>query len=638
MCKNVKRARVRELFGSAISAAGALALLAASAAAHDGQHDPDDGHIFGTGAFGNVQLVGKVRVHDAANDRVSDVAVLQKYAYLGAYAQDTCAGPEGSGPDGGVYVIDISNPVHPREVGFIPAHQDTYVSEGVQALHIDTPRFDGDILVLNNEGCGKNYKAGLSIWNITNPLQPRKLFENIGDFTTSDVRNAPHDANQIHSAFAWDAGSKAYVVMVDDDEAKDIDIVDITDPRRPKLIAEFNAEEDFPLSPDRANGDEVFLHDMVVKQINGRFYMLLSYWDAGWIVLDVTDPASPVFVDDSDYPFPDPVIEERLGLELSAEGNGHQAEWSFDNRFIIGTDEDFSPYRAEFAITSGPNAGTFQAGEFGFTAQIALTLPDGRLNGPTIFGGYGCPDDIAEIPPATALPALDPGEEKILVLSRGPVNDPSHPHDACFFDEKIQNAADKGYDAVIIANHHVGSGAGTAPDAAFCGSGNPRDIMAVCIGHRAYHLLFNTTPSYSVPYAASDDEPTIGAIGADVAFTTTFDGWGYVRLLNADTLQEIDEYAIPQAFDENFASGFGALSVHEVATDPDRNVAYLSYYSGGFRAIRFGRNGIVETGGYIDSKGNDFWGVEVWKYPGTNQTYILASDLDSGLWIFRLTN
>jgi hypothetical protein len=623
------------------SAAVTLIAMTLGAAPSAGQHSPTgENHLLGTGAFGNVELVGKVFVHDAADDRVSDVAVLGNYAYLGAYAQAACAGPEGGGPDGGVYVIDISNPAQPREVGFIKAHQDTYVSEGVQALHIDTPKFNGDILVLNNEGCGKNYKAGMSIWNIDNPLRPKKLSENIGDFTSSDAPNRPHDANQIHSAFAWDAGSKAYVVIVDDDEPKDIDILDITDPRKPVLIGEFNAQTDFPISPDRANGAEVFLHDMVVKKIGTRFYMLMSYWDAGWIVLDVTNPTKPKYVGDSDYPFPDPVILARLGLALSAEGNGHQAEWSFGSQFILGTDEDFSPFRAEFAITSGPHSGPYTAGEFGFTKQIAFTLPDGKLNGPTVFGGYGCADDIDDIPDASVLdPFLITGEEKILTLSRGPVEDPSHDqHDACFFDEKIQNADDKGYDAVIIANHHVGSGAGSDPDAAFCGSGNPRDIMAVCIGHRAYHLVFDTTPSYSVPYSPSDDEPTLGTIGARVEFTTTFDGWGYVRLLDAETLNEIGEYAIPEAFDKDFASGFGALSVHEVATDPDSNVAYFSYYAGGFRTARFDSTGITETGGYLDPKGNDFWGVQVWKQPGTGAKYILASDLDSGLWIFRLTH
>jgi hypothetical protein len=614
------------------TAALTLAAMALGSAPSTGQHNLTGAdHLLGTGAFGNIELVGKVRVHNAADDRIADVAALGNYAYLGAYTQASCAGPEGGGPDGGAYVIDISNPASPREVGFIRAHQDTYVSEGVQALRISTAKYTGDILVLNNEGCGKNYKAGLSIWNINNPLKPFKLSENIGDFTSNDSPNRPHDANQIHSAFAWDAGSKAYVVMVDDDEAKDIDILDITDPRKPVLIGEFNAVEDFPLSADRANGAEVFLHDMVVNQMGTKFFMLLSYWDAGWIVLDVTNPAAPKYVGDSDYPFPDPVILARLGLSLSAEGNGHQAEWSYNNQFILGTDEDFSPFRAKFSITSGSFAGEYTAGEFGFTKQIAFTLADGKLNGPTIFGGYGCSADN-DIPPP---PAVSGDEEKILVVSRGPVGDPSVNYEACRFDEKILNADNAGYDAVIIANHHDGAGGGADPDAAFCGGGDPRDIMAVCIGHRAYHLLFNTTPNYTLPYPSPGTEPALGSIGAKVEFTTTFDGWGYVRLLNATTLQEIGEYAIPEAFQKAKASGFGALSVHEVATDPGSNKAYLSYYAGGFRAIRFGSSGIVETGGYLDLLGNDFWGVQMWTHPATGKKYILASDLDSGLWIFK---
>ena len=44
-----------------------------------------------------------------------------------------------------------------------------------------------------------------------------------------------------------------------------------------------------------------------------------------------------------------------------------------------------------------------------------------------------------------------------------------------------------------------------------------------------------------------------------------FDGWGYVRLFDANSMQEIDQYAIPEALDERFASGFGDLSVHETA-------------------------------------------------------------------------
>ncbi len=95
--------------------------------------------------------------------------------------------------------------------------------------------------------------------------------------------------------------------------------------------------------------------------------------------------------------------------------------------------------------------------------------------------------------------------------------------------------------------------------------------------------------------------------------------------------------------DPAFAEGFGDLSVHEVAVDPqDPSLAYLSYYSGGLRAIQIqcaneadtSTCELVEVGGYLDPAGNNFWGVET--FVGDDGfTYILASDRDSGLWIFR---
>lgn len=92
-------------------------------------------------------------------------------------------GPQGGGPDGGVYVIDISDPANPEEIGFIRTHQDTLIGEGMQVVHLDTAEFTGDVLVVNHEGFGKNYKAGVSLWDVTDPLKRKKLSEHFGDFT-----------------------------------------------------------------------------------------------------------------------------------------------------------------------------------------------------------------------------------------------------------------------------------------------------------------------------------------------------------------------------------------------------------------------------------------------------------------------
>ncbi len=140
--------------------------------------------------------------------------------------------------------------------------------------------------------------------------------------------------------------------------------------------------------------------------------------------------------------------------------------------------------------------------------------------------------------------------------------------------------------------------------------------------------------------------------------TSQFDGWGYVHLFDAATLEDLDTFAIPEAMDPAFASGYGDLSVHEVATDPtDPSLAYLSYYSGGLRAIQIQCGGapydpqnppadtstceLVEVGGYLDPLGNDFWGVEVVANPDDDpnvegdEVLSLASDRDYGLFIFR---
>jgi hypothetical protein len=472
----------------------------------------------------------------------------------------------------------------------------------------------------------------MSLYDVTDPLAPEPLAVGVGDTNGGTLPRA----NQIHSVLGWQAGRRAFAVQIDNAEqvTNDVDIFEITNPANPVMIAEVGLVDWPGAQAPLANGETNFFHDVEVKRIRGHWYMLLSYWDAGWVILNVDNPANPVFVDDSNYPDPEPL----LGF-TPPEGNGHQAEWSRNSRFIIGTDEDFSPYRLEddvLRVTSGPNAGDYPGGVFGWTVPIQ-DYPGQEIAGPTIYGGLGCPSNEeygqqVPIPNASTLEAEE-GEEKIVVLLRG----------VCFFSEKVEQAQLAGYDAVIIANHHIGAEEGADADASLCGAMGHEftpTIAGLCTGHRAFHLLFGQTPTYAGDPLA--DDPEIGTLGADVRASAEFDGWGYVRLLERATMEEIDAYAIDEALDEDFAQGFGDLSVHEVAVDPRRRgIAYLSYYSGGLRVIRYGEDGIEEVGHYIHENGNNFWGVEVHRLSGagpwSGKTLILASDRDSGLWIFRYT-
>jgi hypothetical protein len=608
----------------------------------EAQHGPTSGHLPPTSL--NVDVLGRLKLTNKVDD-VSDVSATQApngrwYAYVGDWGAKCSTG--------GVNVVDITNPAAPVKVRFINSSGSGYITEGVQALHIDTTAYSGDILVVSNEWCRtlpnpKQMPGGISIWDINNPTSPKLLVEAFGDFDVYGSR-----ANESHSAIAWDAGSRAFVAAIDNEEIKDVDLFEITNPRRPVLLSETN----LPGVRVNAYGNEKTSHDFDVLRIDGRWHLMVSDWDAGWIDVDVNNPASPVIVGDFDYAACDQVVT----TACPPEGNAHQGEWNSDGSVFIGTDEDSSPFRLPIEVKDGPLAGQiFPAGEFSFTKPVD-TFPGGKINGPTVFGGYGCPDDAAEVPSAaSAFPSLGADEEAIIVFQRGPVGDPNHPHDACFFSDKIAMGESKGYDVVIVANHHQGTAGGEFPDAFVCGSqGSPvaGTAAGLCVGHRFMHLAFGKAPDYTFPYPSPAPlEPTPGTLGPRIEAESEFDGWGYARLIDTSAPsapKEVGQYWLREQTSLDFVSGFGDLTVHEVEVprgDPDEGgpnsdddkLAYFSWYSGGFRVIDFtDPSKPKEVGRYIDPKGNDLWGVALAE-DNTGKRIVLASDRDFGLFIFRYT-
>ncbi len=571
------------------------------------QHGGAKGHL--PSAQSNVRRVGKLDIADGPG-RIADVSAKGNYAYLTSFREPECG-------TGGVEVVDISEPAKPKHAKTIPSHTDSYAGEGSQVVSLDTPAFRGDLLVYNNEQCGDQGVGGVTLVDVTNPLRPKKLVEGFGDFTVPG-KSQTH-ANQIHSAFAWQAGAKAYVVMVDDEESEDIDILDITNPSRPKLVSETDLTDETSQPLGAVHGDAAFLHDMVVKEIDGKQVMLASYWDGGYAKLDVTDPASPRFLVDTNFAPFDPV-RETFGQLVSPEGNAHQAEFTRDDRWILAADEDFDPYRVTAKITGGEYAGSE------FTAMQGSDVPhidkDRSLSGDTVYAGRAC----------GPLPAGS-GAGKLAVIERGD----------CTFTEKAQNVQAAGYDGGIVFNRPGANGCEAVLSMLV-----EADIPMAFVSRKDGFRILGESVREENYSCGADGTGTavstrVGDPGSPVDIRAVFDGWGYVHQYDASSMQEVDTYAIPEGQDPAFAEGFGDLSVHEVATDPDEDLAYLSHYAGGFRVVKYGRGGIKEVGKYIadggdiaDGGGNNFWGVEVHKHPN-GQKYVLASDRDSGLWLFQYT-
>jgi hypothetical protein len=593
-----------------------------------GQHGSTTDHL--PAVRENVELVSQLemstpaefRTPETANQpvlpgQIADLAVYKNFAYLNSWSEPTCM-------RGGIFVVDISNPAAPQQVAFLPATPNTRHGEGAQVITIGAM----DVLAVNNEPlplpCQQNVPSGggVDLWNVTNPRNPVPLALSVGDTGPPGQLVGPEMVHHAHSNFLWkDDSGRAFVVMTDNhgDEfgVTDVDIFEITNPAAPQPVAEHNLRARFDIEDNSALGNVMYHHDVVVKKINGVQTMLVSYWDAGYVTLNVDDPANPRYIGDTTFDGPDPLFPDRS----PPEGNAHQAEFSHDSRYILAADEDFAPYRLEGEITGGPNQGErfFDAG---FPDEGPIVTPDNPLTGDTRFVGLGC--DL------TAFPAASPGVN-IAVAERG----------TCTFQAKTENADARGYEGIIIFNNVTGANAQCDELLGMDFTNYTGDAVAIFV---ARSMGFKIIDEYNAGYRCTDGDaaqstpaPTTPKEGSPVDISVLFDGWGYTHLYEngSGKLRHVGAFAIEEARDERYAVGFGDLSVHEFATDATENVAYSSYYAGGMRVFTFGPQGLTETGKFIDQGGNNFWGVE--QFTLGNQRYFAGSDRDYGLYIFRYT-
>ena len=312
------------------------------------------------------------------------------------------------------------------------------------SITLDIPGgFQGDVLAVNNEPCATDAQGGFDLYDVSDPANPEKLVQAAGDRSADHAAGNPFApvaqtqpvSNSAHSIFIWQDGGKAYAVIVDNTELSDVDIFDITNPTAPVFITDldlFELAADEGIDLGTANGDAIFHHDMVVKEIDGVQTMLVSYWDAGYIKLDVSDPKTPTIIADSDFGVDDPVMKHP-GTNTPwslPEGNGHQGEFSHDNGFMLAADEDFATHRFLGAVDQGA-AGTFNFSSAGITVDATGTpigpqiTPATPLVGDTRYVGDAC--TAANIAAATA-------DVKIAVVS--PLG--------CNFQDKTENAESQG--------------------------------------------------------------------------------------------------------------------------------------------------------------------------------------------------
>ena len=583
-----------------------------------------DGHLPAS-CYG-VRLIGRAQVTNPSGAglrrRVGDVAAYGDYAFLTAWREPTWQRT-------GVHVIDISNPAEPFEVlsAFMETTPGNYVGDGPSVLELDNEYFRGALLIYGNEvsaqadapdPTGPGQRGGITLYDISDPAHPQLLAAHAGNYTDADGEPADQ-AMVVYFSCAWTNAftGRSYAGLVTDKPTTDIDIMEITDPRNPVMVDSLDLKVlPFGVTQDPVRGlTSLFGHAVGVRRVGERYVMSATYWDGGYVLLDVTDPAYVSLIARSEYATYD---EERAkhGERISPKGNAEHCELSPDARYLVGADQDFNPYRLIGTITSGPHAGTQYVATWG--PDTGPIDAGAGLSGTPTFVGLGCPGTVA---PGSGIALI---ERNASILTGGSA-------EGCSFQEKLNAVTEAGYQAGIIFNHQ-------GPDAMQQFPPGAEGTIPLLFVNRLAGLQLLGVTGVSEETAGTTPTPAMPELPR-TELKSVFDGWGYLRLYQTDiprrlgtgSIRQLDTYALPESQDPAFAAGYGDLSASHVTIDPDCNLIYATFFAGGLRVLSYGEDGLREVGAFREP-GNDFLGVTIHEIGGKN--YALVTDRNFGLYIF----
>jgi uncharacterized repeat protein (TIGR01451 family) len=557
----------------------------------------------------NLELVGRgSRILPGAT---TDVWALGDYAYVGTF-NFPCS--DGTGQDGsGVRIWDVTDPTAPVEIDPIPSPAGSRAND-VKVASMGS----GDILVHSNERCAIGGPGGFEVWDVDDPENPMPL-AHVGPINELNQITASWFGGDVgvHNLWLFTQGNQDYVAVVAESVFDNFRIYDITDPANPVFVSAWGAEEIFDpgvgevftdtvrvqdavdwLDDGFGNSRNRFLHDVTVSADGNSAH--LSNWDAGFVLLDISDPANPQLVSVA----LDPVTGSPDG-----EVNSHAGWPSEDGSVVVETEEDFSIYTTVLTIDTGPSAGDYPAAEGRFTESL-LGSP---MSGPTVYVGLACPSDT--VPPA--------GSGQIALIQRG----------SCDFDEKASQVIAAGYSGMVVFNHSAGG------EALVNMVGDPRSIQGVFVGR---------STGLAIAGVADESGLSVGAPGETVTAKTVPDAWGGVRIW--DYSDPANPVLASNFFTECSADPVGpsceegrVYSVHNVVVETDtdgQTRAFISWYADGVRVINVSdpynpveEFSFVESGSAFEAQNGgpqDVWGI----YKQADLIY--ASDRNGGLYILQL--
>ena len=275
----------------------------------------------------------------------ADVWQHEGYAYVGQWGfGDWATGNSRFCPTDdkrGVAVIDARNPASPTRVATLLNPAGTSAEDVV----VYTARYGAwagrDIAVAGIQYCGgsrfdADADRGLMLWDVTDPKAPTR----IGYLRTACCTRGVHEFEVQHRA---DLGrTYAYATVPtsryadtstasgyrDSNGDGDFRLIDITDPTAPFQASDWGIQDiGGPFYGGQGcDSDANYGHGAEPSE-DGKL-VFLSYWDSGYIRLDVTNPASPAYTGRTTYP-------------AEADGDAHSSQYDEARKLLITADEDF---------------------------------------------------------------------------------------------------------------------------------------------------------------------------------------------------------------------------------------------------------------------------------------------------------
>ena len=495
----------------------------------------------------------------------ADVWGHKDFAYVGTW------GSRAACPASGVKVVDLSDPTQPRWVSTVAAIPGTS-QEDIVVRSVSTAAFTGDLLAVGIQSCQRGGAAGLALFDVTDPRNPVEL----GFYESG--------AGGVHELDLVQQGDRVLALLaVPDAEAisgriGDFRIVDVSNPRRPVQLAHWGAQAGLGIDLRGGIGCSHRIYDHSARASADGRRAYLSYWDAGVIVLDISEPTAPRVIGQFTYP-PD------------EEGSTHSVAEFADGRYLLVADEDFfrSPYSLRLQVQTADGPRQVHGCEATFSRELDST---GVIEGSLVDGGRACPGN--------SLPA-DVRGQVVLVADGG-----------CSVLEKATRVATAGGRAMII---------GVQGEPVALGGGGRAAIPVIAVAEADAAALRQAAPA---PITLPGDRR-----------------WPGLRIWDIGDLanpRQVATYHSPGSLQFPPPSS-GYYSVHNAEVVGD--LAFISWFADGVRVLDISDPADPrEVAGYVPPPAANpqsvimpdatlVWGVYVLG------DLVLISDINSGLHILR---